>query len=185
MRYPNDNFIGGFNKPTIITAQQYETKVSVEIDHSDTNIDELFDAFETICVGLGYHSSTWKEWIIDRAQEYMLEEEEEAFDKDMEHVWTSPELKETVEEYFTENYRATEEDEDEFDDYGKSTTIDKDVVWDWNNTEDTNEWGNETEDDNLFEGDEWEANDNLKAANERYKKEVRKMNAKEKRDNKK
>ncbi len=63
-------------KPTIITAQQYGTKVSVEIDHSDTDIDELFDAFETIIVGLGYHQSSWKQWILDRADEYREEENE-------------------------------------------------------------------------------------------------------------
>ncbi len=63
-------------KPTIITAQQYGTKVSVELDHSDTDIDELFDAFETIIVGLGYHQSSWKQWILDRADEYREEENE-------------------------------------------------------------------------------------------------------------
>jgi hypothetical protein len=30
-----------FKKPTIITAQQYGTKVSVELDHSDTSIINL------------------------------------------------------------------------------------------------------------------------------------------------
>jgi hypothetical protein len=62
--------------PTKITGEQYGTKVSVEIDHSDTDIDELFDAFETIIVGLGYHQSSWKQWILDRADEYREEENE-------------------------------------------------------------------------------------------------------------
>ena len=35
----NNKSITDFIKPTIITAQQYGTKVSVEIDHSDTDID--------------------------------------------------------------------------------------------------------------------------------------------------
>ena len=52
------------------------------------------------------------------------------------------------------------------------------------------EWGDEPEEDDeeiepLFEGDEWKANENLKAANERYKKEVKKMNTKQKRQSKK
>ena len=38
---------------------------------------------------------------------------------------------------------------------------------------------------NLFEDDEFEVNENLKAANERYKSEVKKMNAKQKRQSKK
>jgi hypothetical protein len=74
----NNKSITDFIKPTIITAQQYGTKVSIEIDHSDTDIDELFEAFQTICIGLGYHDSAWKNWIVDRADEYKEEAAEEA-----------------------------------------------------------------------------------------------------------
>ena len=68
--------ISDFMKPTVITAQQYGTKVSVEIDHSDTDISELFDAFKTICIGLGYSESSWKEYIVDTADEYKEDESE-------------------------------------------------------------------------------------------------------------
>lgn len=71
-----NNGIVDFIKPTIITAQQYGTKISVEIDHSDTDISELFDAFETICLGLGYHNSSFKQWVIETAMEYNEEENE-------------------------------------------------------------------------------------------------------------
>jgi hypothetical protein len=64
----------GYNKPTIITAQQYGTKVSVELDHSDTDLDELIDAFKTLIVGLGYSESAWKENICERAADYMDED---------------------------------------------------------------------------------------------------------------
>jgi hypothetical protein len=76
MRQPHI-FTTDFNKPTIITAQQYGTKVSVELDHSDTSLDELMDAFETLVVGLGYHNDAWKEWILDRADEYHQEDAEQ------------------------------------------------------------------------------------------------------------
>ena len=202
-----ENFKTGFNKPTIITAQQYGIKVSVEIDHSDTDIDELFDAFQTLVVGLGYHESAWKQWIIDRADEYNEEDNESS--KDMGTYEPTAELKKAVEEFVANlpkvnheeedsffgpydsdekrmdiigqngneglHYRATDEDESEFDDYGMRIVNDR-VGF---------EWGDEPEDDNLFEGDEWEANENLKAANERYKKEVKKMNLKQKRNSKK
>ncbi len=72
--------VADFTKPTIITAQQYGTKVSVEIDHSDTDIDEIFDAFQTLIVGLGYHESSWKSWILDRADEYREENSENEFE---------------------------------------------------------------------------------------------------------
>jgi hypothetical protein len=91
------NLKTGFNKPTLITAQQYGTKVSVELDHSDTDIDELFDAFQTIIVGLGYHESTWKQWIVDRADEYKEEEIENAVDMGI--YEPSPELRRAAEEY--------------------------------------------------------------------------------------
>ncbi len=80
MRQPHI-FRNGMDKPTIITAQQYGTKVSVELDHSDTSLDELMDAFETLIIGLGYHNDTWKEWILDRANEYQ-EEENDKWDED-------------------------------------------------------------------------------------------------------
>jgi hypothetical protein len=89
--------IADFIKPTIITGQQYGTKVSVEINHSDTDIDELFEAFKTIIVGLGYHDSAWKQWIVDTADEYKEEELENA--KDMGIYEPSPELRRAAEEY--------------------------------------------------------------------------------------
>jgi hypothetical protein len=71
------------------------------------------------------------------------------------------------------HYRATDEDAAEFDDYGKRIE------------HPTFEWGDESEEDeDLFEGDEWKPNQKLVEANERYKKEVKKMSAKQKRKNK-
>ena len=110
--------ITDFIKPTIITAQQYGTKVSVEIDHSDTDIDELFDAFQTLVIGLGYHESAWKQWIVDRAEEYHDE------DGDNDAVF-HPKVNltdEQIDEVFAQ-HNAHEEgfdlDEDEYDDYGE------------------------------------------------------------------
>jgi hypothetical protein len=83
-------------QPTKITGEQYGTKVSVEIDHSDTDIDELFDAFETIIVGLGYHQSSWKQWILDRADEYREEENENT---DSLSAFSDDELGEAIAEF--------------------------------------------------------------------------------------
>jgi hypothetical protein len=119
-----NNGIADFLKPTLITAQQYGTKVSVEIDHSDTDIDELMDAFHTLIVGLGYHDSAWKEWIVDRADEYKEEAAEEAMYE------PSPELRKAAEEYVKllaekdidealAEHNADEEDDNYYDDYGR------------------------------------------------------------------
>jgi hypothetical protein len=190
-----ENYKRGFEKPTIITGEQYGTKISVQIDHSDTELDELMDAFETIATGLGYHKDSWKNWILERASEYQ-EEENDKWDlngefENVRHQYES--RKELEDEFFgkldiedykgqfedwknetpdEDRYLATDEDEDEFSNDGG---FDGRPHF---------EWGDEPEDDdNLFEGDEWFANDKLKAANERYKKEVKKMNTK-KRNNK-
>jgi hypothetical protein len=119
--------IADFIKPTIITAQQYGTKVSVELNHSDTDIDELMDAFHTLIVGLGYHDSAWKQWIVDRAYEYREEEVENAIDKGL--YEPSPELRRAAEEYVNMlsekdideaiSEHNAHEDESEFDDYGQ------------------------------------------------------------------
>jgi hypothetical protein len=73
------------------------------------------------------------------------------------------------------HYRATDEDEAEFDDYGMRVTEDR-VGF---------EWGDTPEDDvNLFEGEAWTLSQKLIGANERYKSEVKKMNTKKKKDKK-
>ncbi len=213
-----ENFKTTHNRPAKFTGEAYGIKISIDHDHSDLNIDELMDAFETIAIGLGYHKDSWKNWIVDRANEYQEEENEkwediEELENDFFGDWdeermdiigqngneglhydeegvdellkrynepeTQKRLRALRDEEEFENlrhsYRATEEDEVEFDDYGQR--IPEDRV--------TFEWGDEPEDEeNLFEGDEWEPNENLKAANERYKSEVKKMKAKQKRSSK-
>jgi hypothetical protein len=171
-----ENFKKGFEKPSIFTAQQYGTKVSVEVDHSDMDLDEVMDVFQTLIIGMGYHENSFKNWVIDRADEYRetdmedLKEKLEAWKfEDEDYAGQFEDWKK--ETPFEDRYLATQEDEDEF---SKDGGFDGKPHF---------EWGDEPEDDTLFEGDEWFANDNLKEANERYKKEVKKMNTK-KRNNK-
>lgn len=76
-----NNGIADFIKPTIIMAQQYGTKISVEIEHSDTDISELFDAFKTICIGLGYNENSLKSWVIEKAEEYRETDAEDLKEK--------------------------------------------------------------------------------------------------------
>jgi len=144
--------IADFVKPTIITAQQYGTKVSVEIDHSDTDIDELFEAFQTICVGLGYSDSAWKNWIVDRADEYKEEdmEEEEAIYE------PSPELRKAAEAYV----KVLEEQQ-----------MDKELISDFDCTLNDGLDEDEFSDDGGLDG---EPNEALKLAARKYKKTKKK-----------
>jgi hypothetical protein len=213
----NSKSMTDFMKPTIITAQQYGTKISVEVDHSDLNLDEVMDAFQTLIIGLGYHENSFKNWVIDRAQEYNetdaedLKEKLEAwkFEDDDIVLRHGYENRDELENdffgtYDSEaekrmdiigqngndglHYRATDEDEAEFDDYGKRI---EHATFEWGDEPEEDydgqfdDWKNETpEDDNLFEGDGWKPNQKLVEANDRYKKEVKKMKVKQKRKNK-
>jgi hypothetical protein len=209
-----ENFKTGFNKAAIFTAQTYGTKTTVEVDHSDLSLDEVMDAFQTLIIGMGYHQNSFKNWVIERAEEYIetdaeeLKEKLEAWkfendDNEVRHSfgeWSKDseghedyngQFKDWAGETPIEDdedasnkrmdiigqngneglhYRATDEDEAEFDDYGARIVTDSSFEW---------------EDDNLFEGDSWFANENLKSANERYKSEVKKMRIKPKKQSKK
>ena len=100
------------------------------------------------------------------------ESDEEGVDWDCTKYDGEGNLWESDEDEDEESYLATEEDEDEFSDDGG---IDGKPHF---------EWGDEAEDEDLFEGDEWKPNQKLVEANERYKSEVKKMNAKQKRKKK-
>jgi hypothetical protein len=58
------------NKPSKFTAETYGTKISVEVDHSDLSLDEVMDVFQTLIIGMGYHENSFKNWVIERANEY-------------------------------------------------------------------------------------------------------------------
>lgn len=190
-----ENFKQGFNKPTKFTAENYGTKISVEVDHSDLSLDEVMDAFQTLIIGMGYHQNSFKSWVKERAEEYIETDTEELKEKleawKFEEDYTgqfedwkneTPPLEDDEDESNKRmdiigqngneglHYRATQEDEAEFDDYGARIVTDSSFEW---------------ENDNLFEGDTWIANENLKDANERYKSEVKKMRIKPKKQSKK
>ena len=242
------------NKPSKFTAETYGTKISVEVDHSDLSLDEVMDVFQTLIIGMGYHENSFKNWVIERANEYNetdaedLKEKLEAwkFDdesddivlrhrylKDSEgHEDYSGQFKDWAGETPIEDDEDTSNKrmdiigqngneglhyEDDEDDIIVGASDEEGIDWDctkydgegnlWETDEDEErylatdededefsnnggfdgkphfEWGDEPEDDNLFEGDEWKPNQKLAEANERYKSEVKKMKSK-KRNNK-
>ena len=192
-----ENFKTGFNKAAIFTAQTYGTKTTVEVDHSDLSLDEVMDAFQTLIIGMGYHENSFKNWVIERAQEYNetdaedLKEKLEAwkFEEDYNGQFgdwknETPSIEDDEDESNKRmdiigqngneglHYRATDEDESEFSNDGG---FDGNPHF---------EWDAEPENDNLFKGDEWKLSQKLIEANKRYKSEVKKMNTKKKKDKK-
>lgn len=49
------------NEPFIITIEHYDTKVSVQKNHSDVDGVELKEMLITICLAAGYHPNTVNE----------------------------------------------------------------------------------------------------------------------------
>jgi hypothetical protein len=223
-----EKFNPHYHKPAKFTGEAYGVKTSVEHDHSDLDIDQLMDAFETIAIGLGYHTNSWKQWILDRADEYRETDTEELKEKLEEYTLEDFKREEAVfnlrhgyesreeleNNFFGDwdeqrmdvigqngneglHYRATEEDEDEFsnEDYEgqfedwKNETPDENEFDDYGQRIEKDrvgfEWGDEPEDeDDLFEGDEWKSNDELKNGYKKYKKALKTLSAKQKKKSK-
>ena len=49
------------NEPFIITIEHCDTKVSIQKNYSDVNIDELKEMLIAVCIGAGYHPNTVNE----------------------------------------------------------------------------------------------------------------------------
>lgn len=164
----NYNF-GDMAKHSIFTAQHYGTKISVEIDHSDLDLDEVMESFKTLVVGMGYSLDTWKQWIMETAEQYQ-EEENEKWDD------VSAAMEHDEERY--ENLRHNTDDSDfrfdgelitqaEYNRRRDKMAEDMKNLSDWDNT-----IGDGLEDDE--ELPEWmQPNENLKNAVEEFRKEVK------------
>jgi hypothetical protein len=196
----NSNFTTDFNKPSIFTAQQYGTKTTVEVDHSDLTLDEVMDAFQTLITGMGYHESSFKNWVIDRADEYRETDAEELKEKLEGWIFEDEDYTGQFEDWKNEtptieddeeasnkrmdiigqngneglHYRATEEDEAEFDDYGMRIPEDR-VGF---------EWGDEAEDETENWFNEDEPNEELTEGYKKYKKALKTLSAKQKKKSK-
>jgi hypothetical protein len=162
---------------------------------------------------MGYHENSFKNWVIERAEEFIetdaedLKEKLEAWKfedddneirhrylKDSEGFESNIDAVEEMRKYAEEemakeaerrmdiigqngneglHYRATEEDEAEFDDYGMRITEDR-VGF---------EWGDEAEDDD--DELEWpNPNQELIEASKKYKKALKTLSAKQKKKSK-
>jgi hypothetical protein len=64
------------NYPSIFTAVHYDRKITVELERSDLDLDEVMDVFETLLVGMGFNKDGIKNWILNRADEYRENEPE-------------------------------------------------------------------------------------------------------------
>ena len=61
--------------PTILSAQHYDRKITVEIDHSDTDLSEVMEAVETLIIGMGFSKDALKHWVLDMYDVYRDEDD--------------------------------------------------------------------------------------------------------------
>jgi transposase len=62
------------NQPSKVSATQWGKTVTIEVDHSDTDLLELIDMFKGLAVGLEYSESSWRSVIKELGA--MYEEED-------------------------------------------------------------------------------------------------------------
>lgn len=137
-----------FKSASKFTGQCYGTKVTIELDHSDLDISELFDTFKGIALGLGFSENGWNEYIIESG--LCLQDDVDDSEINLRHSnehWNNPE------NWVDNDNQIFDWDTDEDDTFIKSYT-DMEVF--------TNEILNPSE-----------PNDELKQAAEKYKNELK------------
>jgi len=100
-----------FSQPTILKGTQYGTTVTIELNHSDTSIDEVMDGMLTIVKGLGYLDTTVNEWIKDKCKD-IYDDEHQIVKDTLADDWFDMNTDEDYEGQFKdwENETPTEED---------------------------------------------------------------------------
>ena len=65
------------NQPSKVSATQWGKTVTIEVDHSDTDLLELIEMFKGLAIGLEYSESSWRSVIKDLASMYEEEDTED------------------------------------------------------------------------------------------------------------
>jgi len=85
------------NQPSKVSATQWGKTVTIEVDHSDTDLLELIEMFKALAVGLEYSESSWRSVIKDLGAMY---EEEDTDDlKYKLNEWKDEDLDEALREH--------------------------------------------------------------------------------------
>lgn len=59
-----------------ISVEQYDKKITIEVDNYYQTIFELLEQFKSVALALTYQEASWKEAILTMADEYRMEEED-------------------------------------------------------------------------------------------------------------
>ena len=79
-----NNFMKDYrqNPSAKFSGEAYGKKVTIEIDHSDFDMDELMGIFKSIALGLEFSESSWNEWIKESAYDIECDERAEEWNEE-------------------------------------------------------------------------------------------------------
>ena len=68
------------NQPSKVSATQWGKTVTIEVDHSDTDLLELIEMFKGLAVGLEYSEDSWRKVIKELGELYTEEDVDNEID---------------------------------------------------------------------------------------------------------
>ncbi len=71
--------ISDMSKPTTFTVKHYDKTITIEIDHSDIDLNEVMETFESLTIAMGFSKDGFRSWVKEMADVYS---EEDAEDKE-------------------------------------------------------------------------------------------------------
>jgi hypothetical protein len=79
--------LSDMSKPTTFTAKHYDKTITIEIDHSDIDLNEVMEVFESLTIAMGFSKDGFRDWVKEMADVYTEEdtEEKETFIKQYEY----------------------------------------------------------------------------------------------------
>lgn len=51
------------NPPTIFSVTHYNKKITIELDHSDLDMEELMDIFKALAIAMTFSEEQWKQYV--------------------------------------------------------------------------------------------------------------------------
>ena len=79
--------ISDMSKPTTFTVKHYDKTITIEIDHSDIDLNEVMETFESLTIAMGFSKDGFRDWVKEMADVYTDEdaEDKESFIKEYEY----------------------------------------------------------------------------------------------------
>jgi hypothetical protein len=71
--------ISDMRNPTSFTVKHYDKTITIEIDHSDIDLNEVMETFEALTIAMGFSKDGFRDWVKEMGDVYTQEDEEELY----------------------------------------------------------------------------------------------------------